>query len=124
MKHNFSIAKAYIFLEFFIALGLLLMVKDVNSMNSFNKLTILLLEFVIILELVRMLIDFLLSEDNQVKMRLMIDSTIVFFIRDIMLIINDKFDIVKIVSLLAVIAVLFIFRIISLKYSPTKLEKE
>lgn len=71
-----------------------------------------------------MLIEFLLSEENRIRMRLMIDSTIVFFIRDIMLIVNDTFDSKKIFMILGIIAILFAFRVIAVRYSPSKLEKD
>lgn len=124
MKRYFSADKIPIFLNFFVTLFLLLLVKDMSSIDSFAKLAVAILEFIIILELVRMLIDFLFSNDNRIQLRLMIDSTIVFFIRDIMLIVNDKFDILKILSILCVIAVLFIFRVLSMKYSPSYMEKK
>ncbi|MBC8238031.1 MAG: hypothetical protein H8E76_07345 [Helicobacteraceae bacterium] len=93
MKPYFRIEKLPVYIKFFVALILLLSVKDVGAIDSFSKLAVTLLEFIIILELVRMLIDFLFSDENRIKLRLMLDSTIVFFIRDIMLIVNDKFDI-------------------------------
>jgi uncharacterized membrane protein (DUF373 family) len=91
--------------------------------DSFSHLVVALLEFIIILELVRMLIEFLFGDENRLKMRLMLDSTIIFFIRDIMLIANDKFDMIKITSILGIIAILFILRVLSMKYSPAKMEK-
>lgn len=124
MKEYFTIDKLPTYIKFFVALILLLLVKDLDTINSFSKLAVVLLEFIIILELVRMLIEFLFSDENHIKLRFMIDSTIVFFIRDIMLIVNDKFDITKIVSLLGVIGILFVFRILSMKYSPSIMEKE
>lgn len=111
-------------IKFSIALTLFVLVKDFNSINSFSKLAVSLLEFIIILELVRMLIEFLLSDENRIRMRLMIDSTIVFFIRDIMLIVSDTFDSKKIFSILGIIAILFLFRIITIKFSPSIFEKE
>lgn len=122
MKHVFKIEKLPVFIKFFITLILFYSVKDFTLINSFTKLAVALLEFIIILELVRMLIDFLFSEENRINLRLMIDSTIVFFIRDVLLIVTEKFDTVKILSMLAIIAVLFIFRIISMKYSPSQME--
>ncbi len=123
MIHYFTIEKLPVYIKFFITLVLLFSVKDLSSINSFSKLAVVLLEFIIILELVRMLIEFLFSDENRIRLRFMIDSTIVFFIRDIMLIVNDKLDIAKIVSLLGVIGILFIFRILSMKYSPSIMEK-
>ncbi len=123
MKRYFTIEKAPIFIKFFITLGLFIAIKDMHMIDSFSHLVVALLEFIIILELVRMLIEFLFSDENRLKMRLMLDSTIIFFIRDIMLIANDKFDMVKITSILGIIAILFILRVLSMKYSPAKMEK-
>jgi uncharacterized membrane protein (DUF373 family) len=114
--------KIPIYIKFLITLILFLCVKDFSKVDSFSTLAVALLEFIIILELVRMLIEFLFSDDNRIKLRFMIDSTIVFFIRDIMLIVNDKFDFMKIASILGIISVLFIFRGLTMKYSPSNLE--
>lgn len=122
MKQYFTMEKAHIFIKFFTTLFLFISVKDINSIISFSTLAVALLEFIIILELVRMLVEFLFSDDNRIKLRFMIDSTIIFFIRDIMLIVNDKFDMMKISSILVIIAVLFILRILSMKYSPFNME--
>lgn len=122
MKQYFTIDKTPIFIKFFITLFLFISVKDIKLINSFSTLAVSLLEFIIILELVRMLVEFLFSDDNRIKLRLMIDSTIVFFIRDIMLIVNDKFDMIKISSILVIITVLFILRILTMKYSPVNME--
>ena len=123
MKQYFKVEKALVFLKFFITLLLFILVKDISSINSFAKLVVAILEFIIILELVRMLVEFLFSDENRIKLRLMLDSTIVFFIRDIMLIVNDKFDLLKIVSILGIITVLFLLRILAMKYSPENMEK-
>ena len=124
VKHYFTSEKLPIYIKFFITLSLFLAVKDLGAIDSFARLAVGLLEFIIILELVRMLIEFLFSDDNRIKLRLMIDSTIVFFIRDIVLIVNDKFDVMKIVSILGIIAVLFFFRFIAMKYSPSNMESK
>lgn len=122
MKRIFEIKRTQVFIKFFITLILFYGVKDFTSVDTFSKLAVALLEFIIILELVRMLIEFLFSDENRIKLRLMIDSSIVFFMRDVLLIVNDKFDIIKILSLLLVIFILFIFRIIAMKYSPSYME--
>ena len=109
-------------IKFIITLTLFILVKDFHTINSFSSLAVTILEFIIILELVRMLIEFLLSDENRIRMRLMIDSTIVFFIRDILLIVNDTFDSKKIFTILGVIAILFVFRIVAIKFSPSTLE--
>ncbi|MGB5505960.1 MAG: hypothetical protein WBM70_04640 [Sulfurovum sp.] len=124
MNRYFTLEKAPIFIQFIITLGLFISVEDFSSIRSFSTLAVALLEFIIILELVRMLIEFLFGNENRLKLRLMIDSTIIFFIRDIMLIVNDKFDLIKIVSILGIIAILFVFRIVTMKYSPLYIEHE
>jgi len=124
LKHYFTSEKLPVYIKFFITLSLFLAVKDLGTVDSFARLAVALLEFIIILELVRMLIEFLFSDDNRIKLRLMIDSTIVFFIRDIVLIVNDKFDVVKIAAMLGIIAVLFFFRFIAMKYSPSNMESK
>lgn len=122
MKHVLEMEKVPIYIKFVITFILFYSVKDFSSVDTFSKLAVVLLEFIIILELVRMLIEFLFSDENRIKLRLMIDSTIIFFIRDILLIVNDKFDTTKILSILGIIFILFIFRIISMKYSPAYME--
>lgn len=109
--------------KFLITVVLFVIVKDFSEVNSFSGLAVAILEFIIILELIRMVVEFLFSDENRIRLRFMIDSTIVFFIRDIMLIVNDTFDSKKIFTILGVIAILFAFRIIALKYSPSTLEK-
>ena len=94
-------------------------VKDFSLINSFSKLAIALLEFIVILELVKILVEFLLNDKNRIKMGLVIDSTIVFFIRDIMLIVSDTFDSKKVFTILGIIGILFIFRILTIKFSPS-----
>ena len=112
-----------VYAKFFITFVLFYSVKDFSSIHNFSKLAVALLEFIIILELVRMLTEFLFSDENRIKLRFMIDSTIVFFIRDILLIVNDKFDMMKILSILGIISILFVFRIVTMKFSPSGLEK-
>lgn len=111
-------------IKFVITLILFFSVKDISSIDSFSKLAVALLEFIIILELIRMLIEFMFSDENRIRLRLMIDSTIVFFIRDIMLIVSDTFDSKKVFTIMGVIGILFIFRIITMKFSPSLFEKE
>jgi len=123
MNNYFSIKKIQVFIKLFIALGLFVYIEDFSKINSFTTLTVAILELIIILELVRMLVEFVLSDNNQIKLRFMIDSTIIFFIRDIMLVANHNFKIQKIASMLGIVLALFIFRVISMKYSPKDIEK-
>lgn len=122
MKKLFDIKNVIFIINFLMTFVLYFSVKDLSKIDSFSQLAVALLEFIIILELVRMLLEFMFSDENRIRMRIMIDSTIVFFIRDIMLIVNDKFNTEKIFTILGIIAVLILFRIIVMKYSPSKFE--
>ncbi len=118
-KHHITKNRMLAFLKFFVATFLFILVKDFKEVNSFSTLIVALLEFIIVLEIVRMLIEFLFSDENNIKLRFMIDSTIIFFIRDIMLIANSHFDFMKIGLILVIIAVLFLFRGLTIKFSPS-----
>jgi len=122
MEKYFKMKNLLPVIKFLITLVLFISVKDFNEIDSFSKLAVALLEFIIILELIRMLIEFMFSNENRIRMRLMIDSTIVFFIRDIMLIVNDSFNSKKIFVILGVIAILIFFRVVLIKYSPSNFE--
>jgi len=122
MKKYLNIKNLLPIIKFLITLILFISIKDFGKIDNFSKLAVALLEFIIILELVRMLIEFMFSDENRIRMRLMIDSTIVFFIRDIMLIVNDTFDSKKIFTILGVIGILILFRVVLIKYSPSHFE--
>ena len=47
MKSYFAVEKIPVYLKFFIALILLFSVKDLSSIDSFSKLAVTLLEFII-----------------------------------------------------------------------------
>lgn len=82
-----------------------------------------LLSFIIVLEVVRMLMEFSFNKNHVMKLRYVIDGAILFFLRDLILIVSDenyKLEYVedKVFFLLKVISVLFIFRILALLFSP------
>lgn len=106
-------------IKFLITFIIFIQVKDFSQIDNFSKLVVALLEFIIVLELIRMLIEFMFSDENRIRIRLMIDSTIVFFIRDLMLIVNDSFDSKKMYIILSIIGILIIFRFITTKFSPS-----
>lgn len=120
MIEKLELPRVQVMVKVVIAFVLFFSVKDFHTVDSVNRLVIALLEFIIVLEIVRMLIDFLMDEEHRIRLRLMIDSTIVFFIRDVMLIANEKFDETKIFSLMGVIAILFFFRFVSMRYTPSR----
>lgn len=119
MEKYFNVDRISTYLKIIISLVLYLSVKDTSKVISFSTLAVAILEYIIILELVRMLIEFMFTDENRIKLRYMIDSTIIFFIRDIMLIVSEKFDFEKILSILAIIGILFVFRGLTIKFSPS-----
>lgn len=120
MIEKLQLPRVQVMVKVVITLFLFITVKDIGAIDSVNQLVIALLEFIIVLEIVRMIFEFVLDDEHRIKLRLMIDSTIVFFIRDVMLIANDKFDETKIFSLMLVIAILFLFRFVAMRYTPSR----
>lgn len=110
-------------IETFIALSLFIFV-------SFGVITLLkliagLLAFIVILEVVRMIIDFVLDGKKIMKITLIIDGFIVFFLRDVVLIFSEeKYPLPekqeKIIMLFLMILSFFLFRYLSVKYSPNE----
>lgn len=89
----------------------------------FYKVVILLLEFIVILEVVKMIADFV--KKQKLRLRFMIDVFIIFLIRDVIIAItNPDTTHEKIYFLLLVIFVFFIFRIFTLIYSPTLIKRK
>jgi uncharacterized membrane protein (DUF373 family) len=119
MIEKLELPRVQVMVKVGIAFLLFFNVKDLHTVDTVNRLVIALLEFIIVLEIVRMLIDFVMDDEHRIRLRLMIDSTIVFFIRDVMLIANEKFDETKIFSLMAVIAILFVFRFVAMRFTPS-----
>ena len=104
----------------FVAISIFLVV--VTTEIKFYKVVILLLEFIVILEVVKMVADFI--ESQKVRLRFIIDMFIIFLIRDVVILTSyphKKYD--DILFLLFVIFVFFIFRVLALYYSPTTIVK-
>ena len=87
------------------------------SGKEFYKAIILMLEFIVIMEVVKMVSDFIKKET--LRLRYIIDIFIIFLIRDVIILTTDKNrDYIDISFLLLVIFVFFIFRILAIKFSP------
>jgi len=103
---NFEVLAAAIIFIIIIATGL-----------DFYKAIILMLEFIVIMEVVKMISDFI--KKQKLRLRFVIDIFIIFLIRDVIILTTnlhkDYFDIS---FLLVVIFIFFIFRILSIKFSP------
>ena len=101
-----------ILITLLIVLGVLPLIKVISTF----------LIFMIILEIMRMIREFIKSKI--IKISMVLDSFIIFFIREIVLIASDaekySFDdqVAKVGFLLVVVLMFFIFRIMSLRYSP------
>ena len=75
------------------------------------------LEFIVIMEVVKMISDFIKKET--LRLRFVIDIFIIFLIRDVIILTTNKNrDYFDISFLLFVIFVFFIFRILAIKFSP------
>ena len=75
------------------------------------------LEFIVIMEVVKMVSDFIKKET--LRLRYVIDIFIIFLIRDVIILTTNKNrDYFDISFLLFVIFVFFIFRILAIKFSP------
>lgn len=110
-KENYQIvASVFIFLTIII------------SHYPFYKAIILMLEFIVIIEVIKMISDFI--EKRKIRLRFAIDIFIIFLIRDIIILTTkpskDYFDII---FLIGIVFAFFIFRIMALKYSPTNIPK-
>ena len=85
--------------------------------HDFYRAIILMLEFIVVMEVVKMISDFIKRET--LWLRFVIDIFIIFLIREVIILsANKNRDYVDIVFLLFVIFVFFLFRILAIKYSP------
>ncbi|QKF74293.1 putative membrane protein [Aliarcobacter faecis] len=85
--------------------------------HDFYRAIILMLEFIVIMEVVKMISDFIKKET--LRLRYVLDIFIIFLIREVVILsANKNRDYIDIVFLLFVIFVFFLFRILALKYSP------
>jgi len=88
----------------------------------FYKAIILMLELIVIIEVVKMISDFV--KNRKLHLRYVIDVFIVFLIRDVVILVtNPKKEFEVILFLLFVILVFFIFRVIAIMFSPTLFSK-
>ncbi len=99
---NFLLKNYYLIIAIFIFISIL------TTKIDFYKAVILLLEFIVILEVVKMVADFI--EKQKVRLRFVIDMFIVFLIRDVVILTSypeKKHE--DILFLLLVIFIFFVF---------------
>jgi uncharacterized membrane protein (DUF373 family) len=100
-----------------ILVAVIIFVVLIFTHMEFYKIIILMLEFIVILEVVKMVSDFIKKE--KLRLRFVIDVFIIFLIRDVIILASHKLkDYFDIAFLLIVIFVFFIFRILAIKFSP------
>ncbi len=102
--------------------GIIIFVIILSKGIDFHHAIILLLEFIVILEVVKMISDFI--EKNKLSLRFIIDVFIVFLIRDVVILITQShMNHKKILFLVLIIFIFFLFRLLAIIYSPLLYKK-
>ncbi|WP_044416586.1 phosphate-starvation-inducible PsiE family protein [Halarcobacter anaerophilus] len=117
MKKLFSNIKEYFSNNYEVLAAAIIFTIIIVAGFEFYKTIVLMLEFIVVMEVVKMISDFI--KKQKLRLRFVIDIFIIFLIRDV--IINTSYpnkDYFTILFLLFVIFVFFIFRILAIKYSP------
>jgi uncharacterized membrane protein (DUF373 family) len=117
MKRAIVTIKKYFRSNYEVLVATAIFVAVMFSGYPFYKTIILLLEFIVIMEVVKMISDFIKKE--KLRLRFVIDIFIIFLIRDVIIYSsNTNKDYFTILFLLFIIFIFFIFRILAIKYSP------
>ncbi|WP_419763690.1 MAG: phosphate-starvation-inducible PsiE family protein [Arcobacter sp.] len=117
MKKALLKIRKYFEYNYEVLIAMILFIAIMISGLEFFKAIIYMLEFIVIMEVVKMISDFIKKE--KLRLRFVIDIFIIFLIRDVIIQASHKnMDYFDILFLLIVIFVFFIFRIMSIKYSP------
>ncbi|MAD42766.1 MAG: hypothetical protein CL623_10310 [Arcobacter sp.] len=117
MKNAIKKIKNYFSTNFEVLAATIIFIGILVSGLQFYKAIILMLEFIVIMEVVKMVSDFIKKE--KLRLRFVIDIFIIFLIRDVIILsTNIHRDYFDIAFLLFTIFVFFIFRIFAIKFSP------
>ena len=117
MKRAILKIKAYFSSNFEVLAATIIFVAIFATGLEFYKAIILMLEFIVVMEVVKMISDFI--KKHKLRLRFVIDIFIIFLIRDVIILsTNVNKDYFDIGFLLIVIFVFFIFRILAIKFSP------
>lgn len=117
MKKAINKIKDYFSSNFEVLAAAIIFIGIIASGKEFYKAIILMLEFIVIMEVVKMVSDFIKRET--LRLRYIIDIFIIFLIREVIILSTNKSrDYFDITFLLVVIFVFFIFRILAIKFSP------
>ncbi len=117
MKKCINKTRKYLSNNYEVPVAVVLFTLILVTKLEFYKAIILMLEFIVIMEVLKMISDFIKKE--KLRLRFVIDIFIIFLIRDVIILASDKDkDFVSIIFLLCIIFVFFIFRILAIKFSP------
>lgn len=117
MKKAINKIKDYFSNNFEVLAAMIIFAGILIAGIEFYKAIILMLEFIVIMEVVKMISDFIRKET--LRLRYVLDIFIIFLIREVIILsANKNKDYFDIVFLLFVIFIFFIFRILAIKFSP------
>ena len=117
MKKAINKISNYFSSNFEVLVATVIFLTVVLAGNDFYSAIILMLEFIVIMEVVKMISDFIRKET--LRLRYVLDIFIIFLIREVIILsANKNKDYFDIVFLLFVIFIFFIFRILAIKFSP------
>ncbi len=117
MKKAINKIKNYFSTNFEVLAAMIILMLILIAGIEFYKAIILMLEFIVVMEVVKMISDFIKKET--LRLRYVIDIFIIFLIRDVIILTTNKNrDYFDISFLLFVIFVFFVFRILAIKFSP------
>jgi len=117
MKRALTNIRKYFRSNYEVLIAMIIFVAIIFAGLEFYKAIILMLEFIVIMEVVKMISDFIKKE--KLRLRFVIDIFIIFLIRDVIILASHKNkDYLDIGFLLIIIFIFFIFRILAIKFSP------
>jgi len=117
MEKSLKKIKNYLSNNFELLIAAIVFVSVLVLQLEFQKTIVLMLEFVVIMEVMKMISDFIKKE--KLRLRFIIDIFIIFLIRDVIIQSSQtEKDYDNILFLLFVIFIFFMFRILSIKFSP------
>ena len=117
MKKAINKIKNYFSNNFEVLAAMIIFIGIFIAGVEFYKAIILMLEFIVIMEVVKMISDFIKKET--LRLRFVVDIFIIFLIRDVIILTTNKNrDYFDITFLLLVIFIFFMFRILAIKFSP------
>jgi uncharacterized membrane protein (DUF373 family) len=113
------LTKAYLIEKIEFILAVVLFGAILITGYEFYKAIVLLLEFIVVMEVLKMISEFIKHE--RIKVRSVLDVFIIFLIRDVIIQsthLHKPYE--DILFLLFIIFIFFVFRILAIKYSPSR----